>query len=174
MSGIITIKNIETLNDLIYSDVLKVLKKRQKVNSNVNYYFNPNLSVQLFNAKALIVNQKYIVLEFDKTTHLSLLLFLRAISDKLINFLKSKDCDLFDVSIYNIMSELENTFTIRCHLPNNKGKYFIESSMSGQKQEFRVPRAKCVIDVATIEIRNVWGQDKKYGFNVELKSVNFL
>jgi len=173
MSLIHTLKDTQTLIDLVQSGELKVLKKRQKVAENVNYYFNPNLSIKLFDAKAMIVTQKHIVLEFDKVKHFGLLQFLRSINNILINFVKSKDCDLFDKSIYSLMSELENTFTIRCHLPNYKGKYFIESSMSGQKQIFKLPRLNCKIDIATIEIRNIWGQDNKYGFNIELKGVTY-
>ena len=173
ITRILRLTNIDTLSNLIHTNELKILKKRQKVAENVNYYFNPNLSIEMNDAKVIITNPKYIVLEFDNVKHHGLLTLLRNTSEKLTMYLRNKDSDLFNHSIYSIHSELENTFTIRCHLPNYKGKYAIQSSMSGQSTMFNVPRISCIINNAVIEIRNVWGQGDKYGFNVELKSVAY-
>ena len=73
------ILNSTVLNELIDNDVLKVLKKNQKIQGNCNYYFNPNIGFKLYGAKVRYVDKKSMVFEFDKYKCSSLLVLLNYI-----------------------------------------------------------------------------------------------
>ena len=120
------ILNLQILNDLIKTDTIKIMKKRQKILQNNNYYFTPNLGMNLYNAKVSFVNPKFLVLQFCKYQNINLLTLLRRVNDILQTQLKKEHSELFDKDIYSMISEQEDTFTLRCSLPNNKGKYFIK------------------------------------------------
>jgi len=161
----------DILNDLIVSKNLKIIKKSQKISENSNYYFTPSLGINLYKPKIMFINPKFVVFEFDKYEFYNLFKLLQNINDKLQNKLKNDYSELFNKDIYNIISEQENTFTLRCHLPNKNGKYFIKFNES--TIGFKLPKQNCILDHALIEIRNVWCKDSKYGFNLELKSINY-
>lgn len=165
------ILNSDILQELIISKTLKIIKKSQKISNNSNYYFTPSIGIKLYNPKIMYSNLKSVVFEFDKYEFLNLLQLLRSINDKLQYKLKHDYSELFDKEIYNIMSERDDKFTIRCYLPHKNGKYFIKSNESSFG--FKLPKSNCVLDEALIEIRNVWCNDGKYGFNLELKSVSY-
>lgn len=162
------ILNSVVLNELVDTSVLKILKKNQKIQGNCNYYFNPNIGLKLYNPKVKYVDKKTIVFEFDKYKYASLLVLLNYINDVLQRTTKNEFSELFEKQIYNIVSEQDSKFTIRCYLPNYNGKYFIDT---GSTEKFTVPRSGCEYDTAVIEIRNIWKMGEKYGFNLELKNV---
>lgn len=161
----------DILNELITSKKLKIIKKTQKISENSNYYFTPSLGINLYKPKITFIKSNFIVLEFDKYEFYNLLKLLQNINDKLQNKLKNEYSELFNQDIYNIISEQENTFTLRCHLPNKNGKYFIKCNES--TIGFKLPKVNSYLDSALVEIRNVWCYDSKYGFNIELKSINY-
>lgn len=167
------ILNSEILSELIQDNKLAVLKKHQQNSDNSNYYFNPSIGLNLWRSKVMIKNSKFIVLEFNKIDHINLLILLRDINVKLQTILKQKDSELYNKNIYNIMSEIDDKFTIRCYLPNYKGKYLIKYFINKEENVFRLPLVGAIIDNCTIEIRNLWKIKDKCGFNIELKSVNF-
>ena len=167
--------NSEVLSELINSEQLKIVKKRQQHSDNFNYYFSPSIGLNLWKPKVMIINPKFIVLEFNKIEHMSLLILLRDINKKLQKLVKNKNSELFNTDIYNIMSEIDNDkFTIRCYLPNFKGKHLIKYYVNKNEEMFKLPRANTIIDNCVIEIRNIWKTNDKSGFNIELKSISYI
>jgi len=167
--------NSEVLSELINSEQLKVLKKRQQNSDNFNYYFSPSIGLNLWRSKVMIVNPKFIVFEFNKIEHMNLLILLRDIDNKLQRLVKSKNSELFNTSIYKLMSEIDNDkFTIRCYLPNFKGKHLIKCYVDNNEEIFKLPRVNTIIDNCVIEIRNIWKTNDKSGFNIELKSTSYF
>lgn len=168
------IVNSELLTDLLKNNTITILKKRQKDSNDSNYYFTPNIGLNLWNAKIMFINSKFLVLEFNKIDHINLLTLLRYVDSSLQKLLKSKNSELFNVDIYSIMSETEDKFTIRCYLPNYRGKYLIKYYVNDSDELFKLPKLNSIIDNCVIEIRNVWGKNNKYGFNIELKSIKYI
>jgi hypothetical protein len=161
-----------SLNTLINTDGLKVLKKTQKNVNNANYYFNPNMGVQLYGGRVKFVDKKFLVLEFDKTQSHSLYVLLKHIDTVLQSTVKSKFSELFDKPIYSLYSENDTSFCLRCFLPNNNGRYFVHvDETGGDKSKFSLPRVGCIYDMCMVEIRNIWTSGDKRGFNLELKYV---
>lgn len=163
----------EILTELIQNKTLKIMKKHQKNSDDSNYYFTPSIGMNLYKPKVIFINAKFIVFEFDKYECLNLLQLLRTINNKLQYKLKNNYSELFDKDIYNIMSENDKTFTIRCYLPQKNNKYYIKSPDTS----FKLPRLNVCLDSAFIEIRNVWTQNTnsnfKGGFNIELKAIEY-
>jgi hypothetical protein len=163
----ITILNSEFLDNMIETESLKILKKNQRVLGNCNYYFNPNIGVNLYKSKVKFLDKKFIVFEFEKYSCLSLLKLLRHTNITLKNLTKNKFSELFDKEIYDLFNEDDEKFLIRCYLPNYNGKYSIETDYG----RFNLPRVGCCYDMITVEFRNIWKNGEKYGFNIELKRV---
>jgi hypothetical protein len=159
----------EKVDEIIKDNILKILKKSQKNTKDWNYYFTPNIGISLYNPKVKYVDKKFIVFEFDRYKYSSLYHLIKHINISLQNELKTQYIELNDKNIYNIFSEEKETFFIRCYLPNNNGKYFITVN---DDKRFYLPRIGCIYDNVVVEIRNLWGKDNKYGFNIELKNVN--
>jgi hypothetical protein len=163
---------------IINSEILStlsitILKRSQKITHNHNYYFSPNMAMYLYNPKVIFTNPKFIVFEFDKRTHLNLLLLIRRLDDILQKQLKKNYSELFDKEIYNIVSETETHFTLRCFLPTVRNKYNIICKGDTDNMIFKLPRLNCVFKDIMIEIKNVWQTGDKRGYNIELKSVNY-
>ena len=93
--------NTESLDEL----KLSVCRKKQTNGNGNNFFFSPNVGLKLYNAKVLIVTQKYIVFTFEKRTHLSLLNL----------FCMCSSCDVIKSSI-NVLSLLVN---FSCGIINN-------------------------------------------------------
>lgn len=165
-SNYVEIKSSETLNELFESREVNVIRKSQKTEG-FNYYFSPILIMKLYNPKVLIVNQKYIVFQFKKYENLSLLNMLRNFSVKLLDFVKR--FYLIDAkNVYNIASEQEDVFTIRCSLPSfNK----IDCRFYGENVKFQLPKTQVHIDKVSVIIKNLWESKDRIGYNIELKSV---
>lgn len=160
----------ERINDLINEGVLKILKKSQKNNLNSNYFFTPNIGIMLYEAKVKYVDPKSITFGFDKYKNITLYYLIKHINTCLQNEIRKQHIELNDKKLYDLFSEEDETFYIRCYLPNYNGKYFIKVDDADAKR-FYLPKLGCVYNNILVEIRNVWGKDCKYGFNIELKSV---
>lgn len=163
---------------IINSDVLSniqisILKRSQKNRSDHNYYFSPNMGMHLYNPKVLFINPKFLVFEFDKRTHLPLLLLIRRLDDILQQQLKKNFSELFHKEIHNIVSETDTHFTLRCFLPTIRGKYNIICKDNDKSIEFKLPRINCIFKNVTIEIKNLWETGDRRGYNIELKYVNY-
>lgn len=152
---------------------INVFRKRQKNIENSNFYFTPNIGLKLYNAEIMIVTSKYIVFKFDKVKDLNLLTLFRNISRHLQYKIKTRfGIDFSNKNVYDMVSEQESTFTLRCSLPNNNGKYYIKYYENNELKFFKLPRIGTRYDCVTIEIRNVWENEKGYGFNIEIKQVD--
>lgn len=159
---------IQLTSETLESFQLTLFRKRQRNSSFSNIYITPNVGLVLYNPKVLIVNEGYLVFQFSKRDHLSLLLLLRKISETLSALVKATYCDLKDTFIYSVQSESETHFTLRVSLPGTKNKYFVGTDDA--LSPFRLPRANATYAKATIEFRNYWEKDK-LGMNTELKSI---
>lgn len=160
----------DTIRGLCSSGRLTIIQKSQKNSDNFNYYITPNLTLQLFGGKVIVSDPKYLVLQFDRVASISLLNLLRTTSSCLSDYLKS--CvDVDTELIYPLFSEQESTFTIRIYLPHVKRKYFIETYITDDDEvvPFRTPRIGAVLKEARVEIRNLWQNKGRIGFNLELK-----
>jgi hypothetical protein len=82
--------------------------------------------------------------------------------------LKKYYSELANENIYSVVSEQENTFTIRCSLPNYKGYYNIVYELD-EVLPFKLPRKGNIIETARVDIRNLWKNNGVLGFNLELK-----
>lgn len=163
---------IAKLNDLIDSGQLTMIRKAQRDTSSFNYYITPKLTFTLYNATVFIRTPQYIVFKFSKTDCLNLLLSLRAIDARLKGYLFWKyglDKDLF--TDHPIASEDETHFTIRCHLPQYKNKYLIHEEWEGQEVKFMMPNVGKVYKSAYLELKNIWENGKRLGYNIELKQI---
>lgn len=152
---------------------IDVFRKRQKNIENSNFYFTPNIGLRLYNAEIMIVNMKYIVFKFDKVKDLNLLTLFRNISKHLQYKLKTRfGLDFSNKNVYDIVSEQDTTYTLRCSLPNYNGKYHIKYHEDSEPKWFKLPRVGTRYNCITIEIRNIWENDKGFGFNIEIKQID--
>lgn len=164
-----TLETTFALKELVQNGNLGILRKAQKQKNAYNYYFTPNLSINLYNANVIVSNEKYIVLQFNKSNSLNLLGMLRNVSVLLYEAIK--DCYVLEATnTYNLVSEQDETFTLRVHLPRSTNKYNITYE-DDKLMPFKVPKKGATLGCATIELRNLWEKDNVSGFNLELKSV---
>jgi hypothetical protein len=164
----------ESLNELLQSNQLNMLKKNQKFGT--NYYFTPNIGIRLYNAKVIFSDRKNITFQFDKWKNQSLYKMLQYINTILLQKYKKSSNKIPDVN-YNLFYETEDHFNIRVYLPFSKSKYNIhvhDNDPEKSSLEFKIPRNGIVYDVIVLEIRNVWEQDTRSGFNIELKSIEYV
>ena len=74
--------NKAIIEELIRTNKLRILKKYQSDKINCNYYFTPNIGIKIYKPKVMIVNEKYIVFEFDKNNSIGLYSLLRKINEE--------------------------------------------------------------------------------------------
>lgn len=151
---------------------LEIFRKRQKNIENSNFYFTPNIGIKLYNAEIMIVTPKYVVFKFDKVKDLNLLILFRNINNYLQNKIKTRFGDFINKNIYNMFSEQEDFFTLRCSLPGYNGRYHIKYTENNQVNYFKMPKVGTKYNCVLLEIRNVWENDKGVGFNLELKQID--
>lgn len=166
------ILNKEITRNLIYNKELKVLKKYQSDKVSCNYYFTPNVGIKIYKPKVMIINEKYIVFEFDKNNSIGLYSLLKMINEEIKELIYRSNI-IRDANFYDMYSDIEdgNKYTIRCSLPKFKWNYKIEYIYNTDKVPFVLPRLGCVFDEIVVEIRNVWQNNNKLGYNLELKKV---
>lgn len=137
-----------------------------------NYFFVPTIALKLYNPKVAWIDplKKNISFSFNKYENLTLLKMLKSINDKLIYIYNNKSDEPVLTSPF--FYEKDDLFYIRCYLPNCnklKGKYFIESIFNGQTEKFNIPLVNCVYSSIIVDIRNIWEDPSRSGFNLELK-----
>jgi hypothetical protein len=142
--------------------------KLQKDGVSLNYFFSPQLCINIYKPRFLIVQNKYVVLEFSKDKHQSLLYMFKGIN----NYLKGLLPNTF--SCYDFFSEQEESFTIRLSLPKTKYKYTITSeNQNGENIQFHLPALNSQPFFITILFKNIWQINNKGGFNIELKHIKY-
>jgi len=161
----------DVLRQMISNGNVSIIKKNQKGVDSYNYYFTPNLGLELYNVVVIATNPKYLVFRFDKRTHLSLLMMLKSINEQLKDYLSRSYIIDTEHTFYDISSEQPETFTLRCSLPQTRGRYGINCLFENQNVRFNLPRNGAMYSKVTLEIRNVWETNKKLGYNLELKYV---
>ena len=168
------ILNSEIINELVSSKSLIMQKKYQRGSDGKNYFFSPTISLKLFNPKVAWVDQykKNISFSFNKHENLNLLIMWRYINTKIVE-LYNKQSDN-PVSVAPFYFEKDDNFYVRCYLPNVKGKYFITSSFNNNEEMFSVPRVGLTYTSITIDIRNIWENSTRSGFNLELKETEII
>lgn len=170
------ITSTDQLTELINLQQIKFVRRNQQGNGS-NYYLSPSLMLNIYKPIVYIVTPTYIVFAFDKFHNLTLFHFMKSISYKLLNYLKS--CFYIDNSkkLYDFFSQVEKIageplITIRCNLPVIKGKYYIRTIVDGvEDTQFCLPRRNAKLESVLIEIKNIWEKDDKLGFNVELREI---
>lgn len=167
------ILNSEIINDLISSKTL-VLQSKFKKQNGKNYFFIPNIGIKLFNAKVSWIDpfKKNISFAFNKRDNMSLLIMLRYINDRLIFVYNNKS--IYPKPVAPFFFEKDELFYIRCYLPNIKGKYHIESYFNNNLESFTIPKLSSIYNIIIIDIRNIWEDENKSGFNLELKETSLL
>jgi len=167
------ILNSQVINDLIFSNTLELQTKFQK-NNGKNYFFMPNIGIKLFNAKVSWIDpfKKNISFAFNKYENLALLNMLRYINEKLTMVYNKKSS--YPKPLSPFLFEKDDSFYIRCYLPNTRGKYHIESYFNNDTEGFSIPKMSCVYNIIVIDIRNIWEDDNKSGFNLELKETSVI
>jgi hypothetical protein len=163
------------IRELCSNGGITIIQKSQKNSGDYNYYITPNLSLKLYGGKVLISDPKYLVLQFDRYTNINLLNLLRNTTSNISEYLKN--CINIDTKlIYPMFNEQENTFTIRVYLPHVRYKYSIETNILSEEknmQPFTRPRVGMILREARVEIRNLWQNKGRIGFNLELKYLGF-
>ncbi len=165
----------EIIRDLCSSNRITIIQKRQKNTGDYNFYITPNLSLQLYGGKVIITDPKFLVVQFEKSTHITLLSLLRTTSECITDYLKS--CIELDIeNVYPLFSEQDNTFTIRVYLPHVRNKYFIETKSANENEiiQFTRPRIGTVLKELRVDIRNLWQNKQRLGFNLELKYIELV
>lgn len=164
----------EFLNLLEKNDELKIIKKDQTGNFvGVNYFITPKISIKLYKPKVVFVNSKTVTFEMSKINTGLVNLLRRCdalILDKINNLTQAED----GLIKYNIFYENENNNNIylRVYLPSYKNKYLIKYIEENKETFFKLPKLNSTIDEVIIDIKNVWYNNKKMGYNLELKCIN--
>ena len=149
-------------------DNITISSKFQKDGVSLNYFFSPQLCITIYKPRFRIVQNKYVVIEFSKDKHKSLLYMFKGIN----NYLKGLIPNTF--LCYDFFSEQEDSFTIRLSLPQTKYKNaIISENKSGEQISFQLPVVNSEPSLITILFKNIWQINSKGGFNIELKHIKY-
>jgi hypothetical protein len=163
----------ESLKNMINEGILNIIQKRQKMDNAYNYYFTPNLAIEVYNPKVSYAHSKYFILTFEKKTNLAFLLMLRKIDEYLKSYLQTSYIIDPEHVFYNLYGEQPETFTLRCSLPQIRNKYLVTCKFGDESVEFSLPRNNVNLKKITFEIRNVWNANNKLGYNLEVKFIDY-
>uniref|UniRef100_A0A6C0E4G1 Uncharacterized protein n=1 Tax=viral metagenome TaxID=1070528 RepID=A0A6C0E4G1_9ZZZZ len=172
MSGVIITST--TLKNILEQGQLKVARRKQRNNDDsYNYFISPKLMLEFHNGRVIYAAPTYIVIEYQKLTHIGLLCFLRYVSECFTRLVKPYVSN--DKKIYNIYLEKEDTFSIRCHLPKKGSGYTFKVVDSQTKKEisYSTPNKNVIIDYALVDIKNLWESSEKIGFNLEVRQLEY-
>jgi hypothetical protein len=163
----ILILNSELLNNIIQSNSLTLMKKFQRGKNGLNYFLIPNIGVKLFNVKVTWVDpfKKNLSFSINRWENPNLITLLRHINTSLSELYKNMSYSNLNVAPF--FFEKGDYIYIRTYLPNTNGKYHIHNNLGN----FIVPRKDSTFDSITIYFKNIWEDDTKAGFNIELKEV---
>ena len=156
----------ESLHQLEQEHKLSVLVKNQKFGC--NYYFAPAIGIRLYDPKVVFSDSKNITFELNKWKTPSLFKMLQNINNVLLDKYKRVSNNIPN-NVYNFFNEKDDTILIKSFLPKSKGNYLIKSISDKEEDVFTIPRRGMVYDCIILEIRNIWEQPTRSGFNLELK-----
>ena len=163
------ILNTSTLKDMMENASLNILVKPQKNSQagETNLFFSPSLGLELFNPHVTFVDLKTVVLTFNKAKDINLLVMLRYINKTLLSFLKPND----DEKVYDLFSESDTTFSLRCYLPSFKGKFSVKYFEDNEEKRFKYPKLNSTLPFVSVHVKNIWYSNKRYGFNLVLSEI---
>lgn len=164
--------NSEIIKQLCNNNEISIIRKSQKNLGDYNYFVSPNLTINLYGAKVIIVTRDYIVLQFSKIEKITLLSMLRTIDNYIIKYLK--ECFFIQptTTIYSLFSETDTHFTLRISLPHYKYKYSIKCYNDDNNQiPFTLPYVQSILSESFIDIRNLWSSNNRIGYNLQLKKI---
>lgn len=164
----------DLLNVLEKNDELNFLKKEQTgYITGINYFILPKLSIKLYKPKVTFINTKSITFEMSKV-NTSLINLLRRCDEMVIDKLNSNMLDTKEKTKYNIFYENDknDTICIRCYLPCYRSKYLIKYVEENNETTFKLPKLNCILDEVILDIRNIWYNNDKIGYNLELKYIH--
>lgn len=158
--------NSELLTELNKNNAITIFSKNNK--SCKNYFFVPNIGLQIYNAKVTWIDpyKKNMSFSINKHENPHLIKLLYYINNSLISVYE-KSSGKTNISWF--FFEKGDYIYIRTYLPNLKGKYHINSIYNNEQCEFIIPRKDCVFMSITIYIKNIWEDINGAGFNIELK-----
>jgi hypothetical protein len=165
----VCIDNSGKLSEMLSNGQMLPIQKPEK-GGGTNYFLSPVPVIYLYKAKVIMVSNSHIVFSFEKADSINLMMMLRSISESISKLVKSR-CDVDADDTYMIHSELDSTFTIRCHIPKSGDRYRVSCMYDGFTKPFRLPRIGAVFDCVGIEIKNLWNKDKRLSYNVDLSYV---
>ena len=165
------------LNSTILNETKITLSSKPQKNNFFNFYFSPNMAIKLYNPRVSWIDEcyphKHISFSFNKTLNMSLLNLLKHINTRLTNEYNTMS-KVENNSLGSIYFEKDDTFYIKCYMPNFKARYSIKYMDKEDKpldEYFKIPRVGCIYDAIVLDIRNIWKGNNKSGFNLELKQV---
>ena len=166
---------ISTAQDL-HNIQLSISRKSQKKRDYFNFFFNPQLDISLKNSKVFYIdpNSKFIVFIFSKVENINLFLFCKSISSNILFQTKSLAkrimyntvIDEKEAFPFYLVRENNEEFTIKCNMCSNI-KFYFENNL----EKFRIPRNGLVYDKVILNIKNIWEDTTRIGFNIDIKEV---
>lgn len=128
---------------------------KKTIGDTINYYFSPPELLTLWNGYISdVVNNKTIVLSFEKDKNYLLYSFLKKKGNELSNRIE------LGVDALSLFTESERYFYVRIFVPSTKMFYFRKSKGLHLKE-------------AKVQISNVWNNGTRWGFHLLLKSFLF-
>jgi hypothetical protein len=161
------------LYEKIKNDELDIIRRNQKTKDDYNYYFNPSLYFKLYNARVKYVTNTYIILEFDYAKNINLLSFLGTCSSLLQEFVVKKFPDDYS-SFYKMHVEdlKKYKFSVRASFKKIGSKFATVFREEHTEVPFRLPKINSQIDYCEINIKNLWKNSGRLGYNLELVELN--
>lgn len=169
MSSDIIILNNELLNELIFTNSLNLSIKFQK--KCTNFFFIPNIGLKLYNPYITWIDpfKKYISFSFKKSDNIFLSHLLKNINTKLQElYIKNSRNPQSLASFY---FENKEYIYIRTYLPKTSNKYNINCIYNSEKVDFVIPRLKTSFKYIILHLRNIWEDNSKSAYHIELKMV---
>jgi hypothetical protein len=173
--------HIKNTSDL-YDTVISITKKLQKQKNSANFFFSPTLYIELHNARVWYIDFKTMVFIFNKSENLNLYLLLQNISKTLLakteyyakqityssSFGTKTKFDFLSNRNYKDKNDLEiQEFTIKCFIPPGI-KLFHEQ----KEVKYQMPLKGNLFDKITLNIKNIWEDPTRVGFNIEVKELH--
>jgi hypothetical protein len=140
---------------------------KELVNLNNSVLLNSNIFGEMW------CDKKHISFCLNKWENIWLLDLMKFIEKGLINLYKRYEGESEDSqNVASFFYEKGEYFYIRCFLPKVKSEYNIISKFENEEYEkFSVPRIGYIYHSVIINFKNIWEDNSRAGFNIELKNV---
>jgi hypothetical protein len=158
------------------STISLIETEQENDKSSVNIYFKPRLLLNVYSCHVQhIVNRNTLNIALDKTLHYSII---KALEN--LDYLVSERLghERFNsLQKYKPFFDQNNSVLVRCFIPSKLNKYYTlcTETIDNSKKNipFKLPRQGTKLDHVVLEIKNVWIQNNKLGYNFELKEVHY-